>query len=118
MMRNPVYSYEEWLSGHANRKSMMEKLERSLVPYELLDAIGLRNDRCNRCGKVYLEGNTYSYSVSYDYRHFGHDVYDAELKAVELNNRWRNQLLGYCKFKVVMDHQRIKTIYSNKENYF
>ena len=31
-----VYNYDEWLSGHAKRKTMMEKLERSLVPLTYL----------------------------------------------------------------------------------
>ena len=44
-MNSYIYNYETWLAGHANRKTMMEKLERSLVPYELFEAIGLKNDK-------------------------------------------------------------------------
>lgn len=44
-MNNNSYTYEEWLSGHAGRKTTMEKLERSLIPYELFAAIGLTNDK-------------------------------------------------------------------------
>ena len=44
-MNSYIYNYETWLEGHANRKTMMEKLERSLVPYELFEAVGLKNDK-------------------------------------------------------------------------
>ena len=142
-MNNYIYNYEEWLSGHANRKTMMQKLERSLVPYELFEAIGLKNDRQSRSGEVCLDGNTYHYEVSYDYQCIGHDVYDAELTVVEMADKWHNLLMGYNKFKVVfgreqnractnyaepqparpkgkvvMNHQNIKTIYSDHEDYF
>ena len=39
------YTYEKWLAGHATRKSMMEKLERSLIPYELFACIPLKNSK-------------------------------------------------------------------------
>lgn len=35
------FTYEDWLSGHATRKSMLEKLERSLIPYELFAQMSL-----------------------------------------------------------------------------
>lgn len=117
-MENYIYNYETWLEGHANRKTMMEKLERSLVPYELFEAIGLRNDKQSVSGEVTLNGNTYHYDVSYDYQCIGHDVYDAVLNVKQLDNKWHNMLMGYNKFKVVMDRQRIKTIYSDHEDYF
>ncbi len=47
-----VYNYDEWLSGHTKRKTMMEKLERSLVPFEIFEAIGLVNDKLPRSGEV------------------------------------------------------------------
>lgn len=40
-----VYNFDEWLSGHAKRKTMMEKLERSLVPFDIFEAIGMVNDK-------------------------------------------------------------------------
>ena len=61
MMSNFIYNYEEWLSGHANRKTMMQKLERSLIPYEIFEAIGLQNDKQERSGEVCLDGNTVGY---------------------------------------------------------
>ena len=117
-MNNYIYNYEEWLSGHANRKTMMQKLERSLVPYELFETIGLKNDRQSRSGEVCLDGNSYHYDVNYDYQCIGHDVYNAELTVVEMSDKWHNLLMGYNKFKVVMGHQNIKTIYSDHEDYF
>ena len=60
-MSNYIYNYEEWLSGHANRKTMMQKLERSLIPYEIFDAINLQNDKQERKGEVCLGGNTYGH---------------------------------------------------------
>ena len=117
-MSNYIYNYEEWLSGHANRKTMMQKLERSLIPYEIFDAINLQNDKQERKGEVCLGGNTYGYSVNYDYKCIDHDVYDATLRVVDLTDKWHNLLMGYNKFKVVMNHQHIKTIYSDHEDYF
>ncbi len=117
-MSNYIYNYEEWLSGHANRKTMMEKLERSLIPYEIFESIGLQNDKQERTGEVCIDSNTYGYTVSYDYKCIGHDVYDASLRVVDLKDKWHNLLMGYNKFKVVMNHQNIKTIYSDHEDYF
>ena len=117
-MENYIYNYETWLDGHANRKTMMEKLERSLVPYELFEAIGLQNDKQAMSGEIALDGNVYHYDISYDYQCIGHDVYDAALNVVQLNNKWHNMLMGYNKFKVVMDRRHVKTIYSDHEDYF
>ena len=118
MMSNFIYNYEEWLSGHANRKTIMQKLERSLIPYEIFESIGLQNDKQERSGEICLDANTYSYSVCYDYKCIGHDVYDATLRVVDMQDKWHNLLMGYNKFKVVMNHQNIKTIYSDHEDYF
>ena len=113
-----VYNYDEWLSGHTKRKTMMEKLERSLVPFEIFEAIGMVNDKQPRSGEVVIGENTYHYEIAYDYNCIGHDVYDASLTVVSLKDKWTNLLMGYNKFKVVMNHQYIKTIYSDHEDYF
>jgi len=113
-----VYNYDEWLSGHAKRKTMMEKLERSLVPFDIFEAICMVNDKQPRSGEVVVGENTYHYEIAYDYNCIGHDVYDASLTVVSLKDKWTNLLMGYNKFKVVMNHQNIKTIYSDHEDYF
>lgn len=117
-MSKNVYNYEEWLSGHANRKTMMEKLERSLIPYDLFAAIELVNNKQSREGYVCINDNTYHYVITYDYQCIGHDVYDAIINVSGLNNKWQNILTGYNKFKIVMNHNNIKTIYSDHEDYF
>lgn len=117
-MEKKHYDYNEWLSTHTKSKTMMEKLERSLVPYDLFAAIGMKNDKQERTGDVTIGDNTYHYHIKYDYRCIGHDVYDAELNATDIRNKWHNLLMGYNKFKVVMDHQSIKTIYSDHEDFF
>lgn len=117
-MNSYIYNYETWLAGHANRKTMMEKLERSLVPYELFEAIGLKNNKQPVSGDIDLNGNIYHYDITYDYLCNRHDVYDAVLTITQLDNKWHNLLMGYNKFKVVMDRQRIKTIYSDHGDYF
>ena len=117
-MERYIFNYDEWLSGHAKRKTMMQKLERSLVPFDLFEAIGMQNDKGQRNGEVSVGENTYRYEISYDHTCIGHDVYDATLTAVELKDKWTNLLLGYNKFKVVMDRQKIKTIYSDHEDFF
>lgn len=117
-MEKYVYNYDEWLSGHAKRKTMMEKLERSLVPFEIFEAIGMKNDKQPKSGDVVVGMNTYHYEINYNYNCIGHDVYDAALSVVSLMDKWTNLLMGYNKFKVVMNHQNIKTIYSDHEDYF
>lgn len=111
-------NYDAWLSGHAKRKTMMEKLERSLVPYELFRSIPLRNDRQPLSGDVTIASNTYHYEVTYDYNCIGHEVYDAVITAVDVPNRWENLLMGYNRFKVVLDRGSVITIYSDHEDYF
>jgi len=113
-----VYNYDEWLSGHTKRKTMMEKLERSLVPFEIFEAIGMVNDKQPRSGEIVIGENTYHYEIAYDYNCIGHDVYNVSLTVVSLKDKWTNLLMGYNKFKVVMNHQYIKTIYSDHEDYF
>lgn len=117
-MSKNVYNYEEWLSGHANRKTMMEKLERSLIPYDLFAAIELVNDKQSREGYVCINDNTYHYVITYDYQCIGHDVYDVIINVTGLNNKWQNILTGYNKLKIVMNHNNIKTIYSDHEDFF
>jgi hypothetical protein len=117
-MEQNIFNYDEWLSGHSNRKTMMQKLERSLVPFEVFEAIGMKNDKEQRSGEVVVGENTYHYDIAYDYKCIGHDVYDSSLTTVDLKDKWTNLLMGYNKFKVVMDHQKIKTIYSDHEDYF
>lgn len=112
------FTYEDWLSGHATRKSMMEKLERSLIPYELFAQMSLRNDRQPKSGAAVHGNNRYTYKVSYDYSRFGHDIYDVDITATELIDRWNNLLVGYNRYKVVMKGEEIITIYSDREDFF
>ena len=58
-MEKKPYDYNEWLSTHAKSKTMMEKLERSLIPFDLFAAIGLKNDRQEHDGYVTIDDNTY-----------------------------------------------------------
>lgn len=117
-MSKYIYNYDEWLQGHAKRKTMMEKLERSLVPYDLFSSIPMPEHRESLSGEATCNGNTYHYDITYDYECIGHDVYDASLSVVELNNRWENLLMGYHNFKLVLGKKGIITIYSNHEDYF
>ena len=73
------------------------------MPFELFETINLQNNREAISGEIMLQGNKYHYDIYYDYMCIGHDVYDAELKVLHLENRWHNILMGYNKFKVVMD---------------
>ena len=76
------------------------------------------NDKLPRSGEVVVGENTYHYEIAYDHNCIGHDVYNVSLTVVSLKDKWKNLLMGYNKFKVVMNHQNIKTIYSDHENYF
>lgn len=117
-MSNYIYNYDEWLQGHAKRKTMMEKLERSLVPYDLFSSIPMPEHRESLSGEATCNGNTYHYDITYDYECIGHDVYDASLSVVELTNRWEDPLMGYRNFKLVLGKKGIITIYSDHEDYF
>ena len=117
-MDNLILNYDEWLRSHSKRKTMMEKLERSLVPFEVFEAIQMRNDKQPRSGKVTIGENTYDYVINYDHQCIGNDVYNAQLSVITLKDKWNNVLMGYNKFKLVMEDQRIKTIYSDHEDFF
>ena len=117
-METKKFDYDQWLSTHSKSKTMMEKLERSLIPYDLFDAIGLRNDKQERDGDVTVGDNTYHYHIAYEYNCIGHDVYEAVIEVKDLCDKWQNLMMGYHRFKVVMEHQAVKTIYSDRENYF
>lgn len=117
-MSKYIYDYAQWLDGHATRKTMMQKLERSLVPFDLFQAIDLKNDKQPRSGEVTIDQNTYRYDISYDYKCIGHDVYDAVIDIIDIKDKWNNLLMGYNKFKVVMDRNRVKTIYADHEEFF
>lgn len=112
------YNYEQWLASHSTSKTMMEKLERSLIPYELFVRIPINNNRRAIQGNIEHCGNRYAYSVEYDYECIGHDVYNAVIDAEEITDQWQNPLMGYNRFKVVMKGNRILTIYSDHEDYF
>ena len=84
----------------------------------MFESIGLKNDKQPKSGEIAINGNTYHYDISYDYECIGHDVYDAVLNVTQLDDKWHNLLMGYNKFKVVMDHHHVKTIYSDHEDYF
>lgn len=112
------YTYEKWLAGHATRKSMMEKLERSLIPYELFACIPLKNSKERISGTIEYRQNTYAYSWSYDYSKFSNDIFDVDIKPLHLKDQWNNFLLGYSRFKVVMHGEDIVTIYADKEDFF
>lgn len=112
------YTYEKWLAAHATRKSMMEKLERSLIPYELFARIPLRNSKQRISGTIEDGQNSYAYSWSYDYSKFSNDIFDVDIKPLNLQDRWNNLLLGYSRFKVVMHGDDILTIYADKEDFF
>lgn len=112
------FNYDEWLASHSTSKNMMEKLERSLIPYDLFARIPLKNNRSGLHGEIDMYGNRYSYSIAYGYECIGHNVYDASIQAVEVTDSWQNPLLGYNRFKIVMKGSRILTIYSDHEDYF
>lgn len=111
------YNYETWLARHTGSKSMMQKLERSLIPYELFAMIPLKNGHNITDGQLTCNRNRYRYSFRFDYEHFGSRIYDVYIRCSELKNPWDNPLMGYNRFKVVMDDGRITTIYT-EENFF
>ncbi|MCM1139343.1 MAG: hypothetical protein NC453_12305 [Muribaculum sp.] len=106
------FTYEEWLAGHANRKNMMEKLERSLIPYELFALIPLKNDRQTISDVITYGKNNYTYTVRYDYSRFGHDVYDADIVATNLVDRWNNRCIGIMTGHILFNRLEDRLDYS------
>lgn len=112
------YKYADWLDTHAKKKSIMEKLERSLVPFQLFADIDFASIAEGYYAEVEYNGNVYgcqllSKSVSYE-----RDVFHFQLSKVKIDNSWEDILMGYSDYKVVLQDGEIVTIYPFQEDYF
>lgn len=112
------YRYADWLNTHAKKKTIMEKLERSLVPFQLFAAIDFARLNTGATGEVKNNGNTYKYTLLSRYKVSGKDVFLVRLAKAKIVNAWEDLLMGYSEFKVIMHNGKVVTIYPNQERYF
>ena len=112
------YNYAEWLKTHARKKSFMEKLERSLVPYPLFAALDMGALSEGDTVDVEHEGNVYRCCLRTRSLVNGRDVLLFTLTKVSMQDRWNDLLMGYSDFKVVLHEGHIVTIYPYREQYF
>lgn len=54
------YRYADWLKTHAKKKTIMEKLERSLVPFQLFSTIEFESLSEGTSSVIEYNGNSYS----------------------------------------------------------
>ncbi len=112
------YRYADWLKTHAKKKSIMEKLERSLVPFQLFAAIDFARLHAGAATRVKNNGNTYKCELLSRHEAGGKDVFLVKLTKEKMGNTWEDLLMGYSEFKVVMHNGKVVTIYPNQERYF
>ena len=112
------YQFADWLKTHAKTKTIMEKLERSLVPFQLFSYIDFYTLNCGDSAEIELNGNTYRYLLKSKTVVNERDVYLFKLGKVNINNTWEDILMGYSDFKVVTHNGEVVTIYPYQEEYF
>lgn len=112
------FRYADWLTTHAKKKTIMEKLERSLVPFQLFACIEFHSLEEGDSSEMEYNGNVYKYTLVSKSIVNERDVYLFKLSKVEVNNEWEDLLMGYSDFKVILYKGEIVTIYPFQEDYF
>lgn len=112
------YNYAAWLKTHAKKKAMLEKLERSLVPYPLFAKLDFKT-MCEGDSIELKHGeNTYQCVLKTKSLVKKTDVLLFTLNKVCMNNKWDDLLMGFSNFKVILHNEQIVTIYPFQEEYF
>lgn len=117
-METTFFSYADWLKTHARTKTSLEKLERSLVPFDLFSQIDIFSVQKGVNGEIEHEGNKYWFVVRDVYENNHLMVYEIDIHCVSQKNKWKDVLMGYTNFKVVTNENKIVTIYSTEETFF
>lgn len=118
MMESNSFSYADWLKTHARSKTSLEKLERSLVPFDLFSQIDVFSLKEGYSGEIEHEGNRYWFVVRSVSENNHLMVYVIDIHCVNQKNKWKDVLMGYTNFKVITKDTKIVTIYSTEENFF
>lgn len=112
------YRYEDWLKTHAKKKTIMEKLERSLVPFQLFNGIDFSALENGHSAEVEYNGNAYKYQLISRSVVNERDVLLFKMSKVRMTNPWEDLLMGYSDFKVILHEGKVVTIYPFQEQYF
>lgn len=112
------FKYSDWLATHAKKKTIKEKLERSLVPFPLFSNIDFSTLEEGAEGELSHNGNTYRYALKSKGVVKERMVYLIHLDKVQMTNAWEDLLMGYAEYKVVTYQERIVTIYPFQEDFF
>ena len=112
------YRYADWLKTHAKKKTIMEKLERSLVPFQLFSTIEFESLSEGTSSVIEYNGNSYSCQLLSRGVVNEREVSLFRLNKVNMTNVWEDVLMGYSDFKVVRHEGKIVTIYPYQEQYF
>lgn len=100
------------------KKTIKEKLERSLVPFPLFSNIDFSTLEEGAEGELSHNGNTYRYALKSKGGVKERMVYLIHLDKVQMTNAWEDLLMGYAEYKVVTYQERIVTIYPFQEDFF
>lgn len=112
------YNYAEWLKTHAKKKALMEKLERSLVPYPLFAQLDLEGMREGDGVEVEYGENVYHCLLQSRSVVNERDVLLFTLSKSRITDEWDDLLMGFSDFKVILHEGKIVTIYPFQEHYF
>lgn len=112
------FGYEDWLSTHAKKKTIMEKLERSLVSFQIFSSINLEQIQVGEQHEVTYNNNTYCHRLLSKSLVNDRNVLLFEMSRVSLINEWEDVLLGYTCFKVITFCGEIVAIYPFQEDFF
>lgn len=112
------FKYEDWLKTHAKKKTIMEKLERSLVPFQLFSCINLPTINEGDKRTIDYNGNLYLFELKTKNVVNDRDVYLFQLSKIKVTNGWEDILMGFSVFKVIAHNGKTVTIYPYQEHYF
>ena len=58
---NTEFTYDDWLASHHMKKNVLDRIKRSLVPWELISRIPLETLSADGEGEITTGGNIYTY---------------------------------------------------------
>ena len=85
---NTEFTYDDWLASHHMKKNVLDRIKRSLVPWELISRIPLETLSTDGEGEIATGGNTYTYKF------FGEEhPHETRLLRVALKKKETNNLV-------------------------
>ena len=113
---NTEFTYDDWLASHHMKKNVLDRIKRSLVPWELISRIPLETLSADGEGEITTGGNIYTYKFLGEEHPHETRLLRAALKKKETNNTWTEL---YCEDKpyviVLSEKGHILTAYPEGE---